>query len=473
MEKWLRDPWLRQLVAERREQGVGRREFLARLGGVAAGVAGASVVGRSKPAGAQTKVVVTTWDTEPNPKTRAVMKEIVADFQKLHKDVEVRAEGMGWADMDRKLLAGLAAKTPPTLSHSQQYVVTTFRSRGIIEPLDDVAQAIGKDRILPSVRRWLEYDGKIWGLTHAWGAEMLGGRADWAREAGVNPMGWKTWDDWLRDMPKLNKPPGHFAFTLAGGHAFTLNEDVYMWVGSNGGRLFDDQGGPTLETPQVIEMLEFWKKLKPYLPTGWTSHSFLETLAIWTSGKAAQNLIWGRTAEYVDLHAPPDKRNPDVFAIWPKTIGPSGTAPITQFDNEPWIAYADVPKAEKAAGREFLKFFYKKENYRKYCDSVPLHLLSIFAEDFKDPSYLNHPDRVRWKPWLEAQQKWVEQGRTFPLLMTHANDMNVKWIGDVGASTILADMAVAVVERGKSAKEAAKEAQTRILRDIVEKARRG
>lgn len=132
-----------------------------------------------------------------------------------------------------------------------------------------------------------------------------------------------------------------------------------------------------------------------------------------------------------------------------------------------------MPKAEKAAGREFLKFFYKKENYRKYCDSVPLHLLSIFAEDFKDPSYLNHPDRVRWKPWLEAQQKWVEQGQTYPLLMTHANDMNVKWIGDVGASTILADMAVAVVERGKSAKEAAKEAQTRILRDIVDKARRG
>lgn len=60
MEKWQRDPWLRQLVAERREQGVGRREFLARLGGAAAGIAGASVVGRSKPAGAQTKVVVTT-----------------------------------------------------------------------------------------------------------------------------------------------------------------------------------------------------------------------------------------------------------------------------------------------------------------------------------------------------------------------------------------------------------------------------
>lgn len=471
MEKWQANPRLARLVRERREGGVSRRAFLGHLGGAAAGLAGVAAGSRPRPAGAQAKVVVTAWDTEPNPKTRAAMKEIVADFQKLHKDVEVRSEGMGWADMDRKLLAGLAAKTPPTLSHSQQYVVTTFRARGIIEPLDDVATAIGKDRILPSVRRWLEYDGKIWGLTHAWGAEMLGGRADWAREAGVDPQSWRTWDDWLRDMAKLNKPPGYYAFTLAGGHAFTINEDVYMWVGSNGGRLFDDAGTPLLETPQVLEMLEFWKKLKPYLPPAWTSHSFLETLAIWTSGKASQNLIWGRTAEYVDLHAPADKRNPGVFAIWPKTVGPSGKAPITQFDNEPWILYAGAPKAEKDAGREFLKFFYKKENYRKYCDSVPIHLNSIFTEDFKDPSYMGHPDRVRWKPWIDAQFKWVDTGRTFPLLMTHVNDKNVKWIGDVGASTILADMVVGVVERGKAPREAAKEAQARLMRDIVDKAK--
>ena len=31
------------------------------------------------------------------------MKAIVDDFHKLHKDIEARAEGMGWGDMDRKL----------------------------------------------------------------------------------------------------------------------------------------------------------------------------------------------------------------------------------------------------------------------------------------------------------------------------------------------------------------------------------
>ena len=30
-------------------------------------------------------------------------------------------------------------------------------------------------------------------------------------------------------------------------------------------------------------------------------------------------MMWGRTAGYIDQYAPPDKRNPDVFQVWPKT----------------------------------------------------------------------------------------------------------------------------------------------------------
>src|SRR3990172_3317434 len=114
---------------------------------------------------------------------------------------------MGWGDMDRKLQAAMAAKSPPTASHAQTYVVTSFRAKGLIEPLDAVVKAIGKDRIFPSVLQWLEYDGRFWGLTHAWGVDNLGGRGDIAREAGVNPQSWKTWDDWLRDLPNPKNRP--------------------------------------------------------------------------------------------------------------------------------------------------------------------------------------------------------------------------------------------------------------------------
>src|SRR5439155_348228 len=216
------------------------------------------------------------------------------------------------------------------------------------------------------------------------------GRGDYLPGTGVNPQSWRTWDDLLRDLPKLNKPPQYYALTLA-GIPFFVNEDVYMWAGANGGSVFDAKGQPALESPQIIGMLEFWKKLKPFLPPGWSSHDYLETLSAWATGKAASVLMWGRTTGYIDQYAPPDKRNPDIFQVWPKTVGPMGKAPLTQFDNEPWVIYADAPADEKAAAKEFLKFFFKPENYRRYCDSVPVHLLSIFKADFKDSSYLNHP----------------------------------------------------------------------------------
>ena len=76
MTRWQSDPRLRDLVAERRQGTLGRRAFLARLGATAAGAGAASMVG-APPARAQKKVVVTMWDTEPNPATRGAMKIIV------------------------------------------------------------------------------------------------------------------------------------------------------------------------------------------------------------------------------------------------------------------------------------------------------------------------------------------------------------------------------------------------------------
>ena len=112
MRRWDSDPGLRQLVTEHRAGVIGRREFLARLGATTAGAAAASLVGGARPASAQKKITVTMWDTEPNPATRAAVKAIVEDFHKLHKDIEIQAEGMGWSDMDRKLQAAMAAKSP-------------------------------------------------------------------------------------------------------------------------------------------------------------------------------------------------------------------------------------------------------------------------------------------------------------------------------------------------------------------------
>src|SRR2546425_8215587 len=71
MKRWASDPGLRRLVSEKREGGLGRRAFLARLGGATAGAAAASLIGGAAPAPAPKKNVGTRWGTQPQPATRA------------------------------------------------------------------------------------------------------------------------------------------------------------------------------------------------------------------------------------------------------------------------------------------------------------------------------------------------------------------------------------------------------------------
>jgi ABC-type glycerol-3-phosphate transport system substrate-binding protein len=203
------------------------------------------------------------------------------------------------------------------------------------------------------------------------------------------------------------------------------------------------------------------------MPPGWASHKYSDTLTAWANGKAAQVYTFGRTVEFIEEVASPDKRNPEVFQIWPTTIGPSGKEPLAGMGNEGWCVFTDAPKAEKEAAREFLKFFFKRENYLRYVDSVPTQLLPIFKDYFQDTDFGSNPVRRKWKPWLDSMEQWMMRGRCHPIYIVDARDRLIPWIGAVGRAPIISDMVLAVVEKGQDPKVAAKEANERIHRDVI------
>ena len=57
---------------------------------------------------------------------------------------------------------------------------------------------------------------------------------------------------------------------------------------ANGGRLFDLRTGrPTFTEKQVVEVLDFYKKLNDtVLPPGWLGHGYLDTFTNLATGKA-------------------------------------------------------------------------------------------------------------------------------------------------------------------------------------------
>ena len=118
------------------------RRFLTAIG-IALGVALAAT-----GAPAQEKVV-RVMTTETDPKTQAALKDIIAEFEKAHPGVKVSAEFASWSDINKKLVASLAAGDPPQIVTVHDFYIFELASKGIIRPVDDVVNAIGRADFFP------------------------------------------------------------------------------------------------------------------------------------------------------------------------------------------------------------------------------------------------------------------------------------------------------------------------------------
>jgi ABC-type glycerol-3-phosphate transport system substrate-binding protein len=414
---------------------------------------------------AMAQKVVNIWHTEPNARTKAAIDQIIADFEKQNPGIKIVHEALAWGDLDKKMQAALASGALPEAAHGQTYIERSLSAKGMLRPLNDLIESIGENDIFEVVRK-LDYntkDKKYYGLAHAVGVDLIVYRKDMMREAGLDPnKAPATWREWVDMLKKLtDKSKGRYGLSLA-GPGFFINEDVYMWVGSNGGRLFDDKGRPTFTEKPVIEALEFWKELADCcLAPDWLSRQYLDTFADLATGKAAMILGWGRGTDYFDQYAPDVVARGDIGVFNTKPVGPSagGQGFVTQFDCEPWMVFKNAKHAEEAVA--FLKFFYKPENYLKYIQTVPVHFFPITKSLRENAAYKATPAFQKWRFWVDAQHEVIAKHDPKPLLITQWKDLDFPFIAELANSTILVDMVTDVTRGTRSAADAARRAQQR------------
>ena len=211
----------------------------------------------------------------------------------------------------------------------------------------------------------------------------------------------------------------------------------------------------------MLETLAFIKELVRYAPPGWEGHGYRETFTNLYGGKAAMMFQgYGRGAGLIEKFAPANMANANTFDVWVKPHGPSGAAPAVQVDEEPWMLFKGAKNPKEAI--EFLKFFYQKENYLEYVQTVPIHLFPITKSLRADKDYLATPMIERWRSWINVQQEYLEKDLGKPTLVVEWDDMNQKpYLMEVLGSGILRDMVMDVVLENKPPQEAAARAQKR------------
>ena len=355
---------------------------------------------------AHAQKVIRVWHTETQPNSQQAMKNIAARFEAKHPGVKVEVEALAWGDLEPRIMASLAAGTPPELSHGQPITCAALQSKGLLLPLDEVVTALGEANIWDQVKRVCRVGGKQYGLVHAAGTSLLIYRKDLANKLGLKPP--KTWADLLANAKALTLDtkgtgkPDIYGITIPGDNLF-INILLGELMKANGGILFDKQNRPQLTSKQMLETLEFIKELTRYAPPGWEGHGYLDTFTNLFGQKAAMMYQgYGRGAGLIEKGAPPNMANAEHFDVWVKPHGPSGKEPAAQVDEEPWMLFKGSRNPKEAI--EFLKFFYQKENYLEYVQTVPIHLFPITKSLRADKDYQATPMIQRWKSWIEVQE---------------------------------------------------------------------
>jgi multiple sugar transport system substrate-binding protein len=72
------------------------------------------IVALAAPALAQDKVV-RVWHTETEPQTMKAFNDIARRFEAKNPGIKIEAEGLAWTDLEGKIMASLAAGSPPEL----------------------------------------------------------------------------------------------------------------------------------------------------------------------------------------------------------------------------------------------------------------------------------------------------------------------------------------------------------------------
>ncbi len=423
----------------------------------------AIAAGFAAPAASEEKIV-RIWHTETEPQTRKAFSDIARRFEAEHPGVKIEVEGLAWAELEGRISAALAAGTPPELSHGQAITCTALQAKGLLLPLDDVVKAIGEANI-KQVRRVCNVDGHQYGLVHAVAASLLLYRKDMADKLGLQEP--QSWADLVANVKSLTQDTDGdgkidvYGVALPGDNLF-INIIVGELIKANGGALFDKDNRPLMTDHRMIEVLGYLRSLLKYAQPGWEGENYLQSYKNFIGGKAATMLIgFGRGAGMIERSVPKEMANDSTFGTWIQPHGPSGTSPAAQVDGEPWMLFKQSKNPEEA--KEFLKFFYRDDNYLEYVSTVPIHLLPI-TESLRNSEKYQHIEMFkRWKSWLKVQQSYFEKDEAKPALVMKWSDLVEKpYLLDVLNSGILRDMVMDVVIERQEPAEAAETAQKRL-----------
>lgn len=247
----------------------------------------AAAIAMSGHAQAQTEITVATV----NNNDMVIMQSLTEAFEEAHPDIT-----LDWVVLEENVLR--QRMTTDIATDGGQFDVMTigtyevpiWAERGWLTPLDELPDDYNEDDLLTSVRDGLSHNDTLHALPFYAESSMMYYRKDLFDKAGIEMSDQPTWEEvreWAGELHGSEE--GLAGICLRGKPGWGENMAfVSTLVNTYGGRWFDEEWNPELNSEEWVNAIQFYVDLlNDYGPPGASSNGFNENLALFSRGNCA------------------------------------------------------------------------------------------------------------------------------------------------------------------------------------------
>ena len=289
-----------------------------------------------------------------------VMQRLASDFEQKHPDIHLKWVVLEENVLRQRLTTDIATKAGQfDVLTVGNYEVPIWAKQGWIVPMTDLPADYDAADLLKPVREALSIDGKLYALPFYAESAMTYYRKDLFEKAGITMPENPTYEQ-IRDFADkiTDKPNQIYGMCLRGKAGWGENMAyVTSLVNAEGGRWFDEQWKPALESKAWHTALDYYNGiLKADGPPGASSNGFNENLALFASGKCG---MWiDATVAGGMLFDPKQSQVADKVGFAPMPTGSFKGAPTWLWS---WNLAVPATSKQQDAAKQFITWATSKD----------------------------------------------------------------------------------------------------------------
>jgi multiple sugar transport system substrate-binding protein len=355
------------------------------------------------------EVTLKVLSTEGDPDSITQAKAIIAEYEQTHPNVKIEYENIPYEKLIERTIAAAIAGESLGIQLTWAEISYELGARGLMEPLDDVIDAIGRDDFVkPSL---LSYEGKIYMVPYFMTGYVMYYREDILKKNGQQPP--KTWDELLKvaeacteDLDGDGKVD-RYGIVFPAGKNYGTTTFFLQFAYQKGGSILDPEGNVAWNSKPIKETFEYFRKLKQFAPPGISEYGWGEQISLYYTEAVAMSMYPGRLLGRTKRH------NPDILPVTKAITYPTPTGDPSEKQAISEVAGISIMKGTKNldVAKDFVKFFLTGDRYIKWCNTVPGHFIPSRISARNDPAYWSDPLLNQKKDVVDIIIKASETGR--------------------------------------------------------------